>query len=86
MSVTDKEKVGTLFTWVFRVLTGLGAFFLYGIYNQIQEQTHMLVRIQIESAGVSYKLQEHDREINRLQECCSGRTAQPFRDTYNPAN
>lgn len=69
MSQEDKQKLGSVTAWIFRVLTGVGAFFLIQTYNGITRTNELLQDIRREQAVndtfYRMKLEQHERSLER---------------------
>jgi hypothetical protein len=63
------KGAGALWDWVFKVLTGMGAIFLFGVFQKVNSTHEVLESMRRESAGrdaeVRMTLQQHE---NRLRD------------------
>ena len=57
MSNEQKQQVGEVITWILRVLTGLGAFFLFQTYGLMKDTNEMLQAHLIHYAAESRETQ-----------------------------
>lgn len=74
MTAQVKERVGAVWTWIFRAMTAVGAFFLIETYNEIKamrndvnEAMRKNDRMEMSDRYQDIRLDSHERRLNHLQ-------------------
>jgi hypothetical protein len=86
VSTEEKQKIGDIFTWIMRGLTGVGAFFLIQTYGLMTETNSMLQKHMLQYASermdVQVRLGVAEKELERYRNEKDQRTHY----YYNPQN
>ena len=69
MSIDQKQQIANALTWVLRILTAVGAFFLTQTYGLMKDTNQLLQQHLIDqgkhNSAMETTVDQHEREINK---------------------